>query len=104
MVLRGGDQRNRHALVAAEASAADRVHFDLRRARGPPAPPPTGKLGPRPLRPFRAEHAGIGIPPGLPAGDVTGVIAGEPTAEADADQPLRPGLARRRYQHPSYLV
>ena len=92
MMLRGGDQRDRHALVGAEAGAAERVIFDLARGRGPHRPDPAGKLGHRALRPLGAERTSICVPAGLPAGDVASVVAGEPAAKPDADQPLRPGL------------
>src|SRR6187397_1509424 len=88
MMLRGCDQRDRHALICAKAWAAKRVIFDLARGRGAHRSHPAGKLGHSAFRPLGAERTGIFVPAVLPAGNVAGVIAGEPAPEADADQPL----------------
>src|SRR6478735_5717735 len=94
MMLGSGDQGDGHTFIGAEAGAPDRRIFDLAGRRSAKRPDPTSKLGDGAFRVRWPERHRIGIPAAFPAGDVAGLVAGEPASEADAHQPLGPERIR----------
>src|SRR5262249_6380631 len=91
MMLRCSNQRDRHALVGAEAGAAEWVIFDLARGGSAHRSHPAGKFGHGALRPLGSERAGIFVPAVLPVRNIARVVASEPAPEADTDQPFGAG-------------